>query len=236
MSKLPAIRGARAIVQRRVEPPGGLEYFPTPPWATRALVHHVLPMVLSRAAMRRLARQTAWEPACGEGHMAAVLEESFRDVKATDVFPYGFGGVRDFLDEMYETPLAADWIITNPPFEKVTEFTRLALDRASHGVAMFVRPTALEGVGRYRKIFRERPPALVAQFVERVPIHKGRWEPDGSTATSYCWVVWLTDAPHPTRFGWIPPQCRKSLARAGDVERFGARPEPAACPLLEGTV
>jgi hypothetical protein len=67
------INGARAIMGSRVEPSDSLDYFPTPPWATRALIEKVLPQV----ACRDTGRQIAWEPACGEGHMAEVLAEYF---------------------------------------------------------------------------------------------------------------------------------------------------------------
>jgi hypothetical protein len=48
----------------------------------------------------------------------------------------------------------------------------------------------LEGAERYHKLFADRPPTIVAQFCERVPMVKGRWDPDASTATSYAWFVW----------------------------------------------
>jgi hypothetical protein len=59
-------KGLTSVMARRLEPPDPLDFFCTPPWATRALCKHVLfapggpcPMPLS-----------AWEPAVGEGHMA----------------------------------------------------------------------------------------------------------------------------------------------------------------------
>src|SRR5690606_27106177 len=39
------VNGARAIAARRLEPADSLDYFPTPPWATRALIEVVLPML-----------------------------------------------------------------------------------------------------------------------------------------------------------------------------------------------
>lgn len=224
-----ALKGARAIAHRRTEPTTSLDFFPTPPWGTRALVEHVL-------GRRALKRSLVHEPACGEGHMAAVLEEYAGEVIASDVFPYGFGSCRDFLDEMFLDPIAADWIITNPPFNRALEFTRLALERARWGVAMLVRPTFLHGKGRFAKLYRDTPPTVVAFYVERVPMHRGRWEPDGDTATDYCWLVWKKDAAgalvRPRSPVWIPPS-RKSLTRRGDVARFGAPQPVAAVPLLE---
>src|SRR5262245_14564477 len=97
----------------RQEPADSLDYFPTPPWATRALVEHVFPALGIRPS--DLAGMDALEPACGEGHMAEPLAEYFGRVIATDLHDYGYGEAPvDFLDE--STKLDADWIITNPPF------------------------------------------------------------------------------------------------------------------------
>jgi hypothetical protein len=60
-----------------------------------------------------------------------------------------------------------------------------ALDLANDGVAVLVRTQWIEGASRYWQLFRDRPPALFAPFVERVPMVKGRWDPDASTATAY---------------------------------------------------
>jgi hypothetical protein len=122
-----------------------------------------------------------------------------------------------------EFEVTADWIITNPPFRRAEEFVLKALDRARVGVAVFTRLQWLETVGRYRRLFNEHPPTLVAIFAERVPLHMGRWEPKGSTATGYCWLVWIKGSSPQPPF-WIPPGQRKLCARPDDIERFTKRP------------
>jgi hypothetical protein len=64
----------------------------------------------------------------------------------------------------------------------------------------------------------------VAQFVERVPMTKGRWDPDASTATAYSWFVWskLAPAPGETRLVLIPPGRRSALTKSEDRARFAA--------------
>ena len=112
--------------------------------------------------------------------------------------------------------------MTNPPFNCAVDFVERALQLAERGVAMLVRTQFLEGDGRYKRLFSRRPPQVVAQFVERVPMHRGRWVVDGSTATAYCWLVWLRTLPHDwrhTRAIWIPPS-RKALAKHDDWLRF----------------
>ena len=220
-------KGFTAVMAQRREPPDALDYFPTPLWSTRALFRHVLPAVGVDAI------SSAWEPACGEGHMAAVITEfACASVTASDIFQYGYGTApHDFVND---DPLTRpDWIITNPPFSIACEFTLRALDLANEGVAMLVRTQWIEGVGRYEKLFRDRPPTVYAPFVERVPMVKGRWDPDASTATSYAWFVWRTGAGGSPRIFWIPPGCRVALTCPDDRQRFAAWTlAPADAPLF----
>ena len=214
------INGARALMGSRQEPDDSLDYFPTPPWATRALMQHVMPA--AGLAGRRFG--IAWEPACGEGHIAEVLAEYSDTVIATDIFDYGYGQAPvDFLGEL-PADMVADWIVTNPPFdEKAEAFVLRALEVAREGVAMFFRLQWIPTVGRYNRIFGPTPPTLVAFFSERVPLVKGRWDPDASTATDYVWLVWRKGEAPRAPF-WIPPGCRESLTEADDRVRFTTKP------------
>jgi hypothetical protein len=201
---------SHAVMSQRAEPHDSLDFFPTPPWATRALCEHVLaPLVSPRFSLPLL---SVWEPACGDGAMARPLGEYFGRVTASDVHTYGFGEIRDFLMPQVEEQ-AAHWIITNPPFRLGEQFVRRALTLANQGVAMLVRTAFLESQDRFR-LYSEHPPAIVAQFVERVPMVKGRLQRDASTATAYCWIVWRKGETD-TRFKWIPP-CKKQLDRDAD--------------------
>jgi hypothetical protein len=207
------INGARAIMGSRQEPDDSLDFFPTPPWATRALIEQVLGKEI----------HSVWEPACGAGHMAEVLCEYCDHVTATDIFDYGYGIKHDFLSE-HSTISPRDWIITNPPFGDLTEqFVLRAIERAQIGVAMFVRLQWLESVGRYESIFRDHPPTCIAFFAERVPLCKGEWKPEGATATAYIWLVWIKGQ-HPQAPFWIPPGQRESLTKTDDAARFTQHP------------
>lgn len=210
------------MAQRR-EPADSLDFFPTPAWATRALCEHVL--IGGGWSREQIAKMHVWEPACGEGHMIEPLGEYFYSVLASDVHDYGVEGafVDDFLfpgDHRVVRWLAkSEWIVTNPPFRLAAAFVERALERAKVGVAMLVRTAFIEGVERYETLFSKNRPAILAPFSERVPMFKGRVDAKGSTATSYCWLVW-SKLPHhagQTVVRWIPP-CRRSLERPGDYE------------------
>jgi len=201
-----------AVMQQRVEPHDSLDFFPTPPWATRALCEY-LAIVDPMLSTKRV-----WEPACGEGHMLRPLSEYFELVYGSDIAPYGHGAVRDFLFPGDEP--AFDWIITNPPFRLGEQFAQTMIDRAREGCAILVRTNFLEGIGRYIDLFSQLKPHAILQFTERVPMHKGKLDQFGSTATSYCWIIWKCrpHRPHSQSmpiFVWIPP-CRKRLERPDD--------------------
>ena len=214
-----------AVMAQRREPPDSLDYFPTPPWATRALLEW-----LDERSAGLGGRGTVWEPACGEGHMARPLAERFERVIATDVHDYGFGSVRDFLWPGADEPV--DWIITNPPFRLAAEFIERAHQVARCGIAMLVRTAFLESADRHERLFSKTPPSEILQFVERVPMFRGRLDAGGSTATAYCWLVWrYLRRPAPmTEFHWLPP-CRARLERPGDYPQPPGA-EAAAAPLF----
>lgn len=195
-------------MSQRIEAQDSPDDFPTPPWATRALLEHILNDQCDLASFSCL------EPACGAGHMAKPLKEYFGEVKCSDAYNYGYGPVRDFLDCPYETN-AVDWVVTNPPFRLAEEFVLRALNVARIGVAIFARTVFLESVGRYTRIFRDCPPSRFAQFVERVPLVKGRLDIKATTATGYAWIVWLKPFNHQPKLMWVPP-CRKQLERLSD--------------------
>jgi hypothetical protein len=215
------INGARSIMGSRVEPDDSLDYFPTPPWATRALCEIVLPHIMGGDGHYFKWIGSVWDPACGEGHMSEVLKEYFEEVVASDVHFYNGNNVIDFFTnrpEVYES----DFIITNPPFgDKTIPFILRAIELARVGVAMFLRLQILEGQERYGQIFKPYPPTLAAFFAERVPLCKGRWNPDGGTATAYVWLVWMRDRAPMAPF-WIHPGQREALTKEDDRARFAA--------------
>ena len=193
---------SHAVMAQRAELKNSLDDFPTPPWATRALVEHV---IVSKPLLSAL---TCLEPACGRGHMAVALADYFKEVTAYDVFDYGFGRTADFLKTKHPDQ-SFDWVITNPPFRLGEEFISRAMNIARRGVAMLTRTVFIESVGRYERLFRSNPPSRFAQFTERVPMVKGRVDKKASTATGYAWLVWEKDQLGRSEMVWIPP-CRKT--------------------------
>lgn len=203
------------------------DFYPTPIWAARAGAELV--KLFDPKA------RTCWEPACGAGHMVHALRDYFDHVWASDAYPYDGNAVLDFVAAGVGLP-DADWIVTNPPFILAEEFIRLAYARARRGVAMLLRAAAMETVARFNLMSPggDCPLTVFAPFAERVPMHKGRWEPDGTTAAFYAWLIWLKPALRPQRFmarlfddhhpavHWIAPGAEARLTKPRDAELFGA--------------
>lgn len=207
---------SHAVMAQRTEPNDSPDDFPTPPWATRALLEHVLQDVPDFKGLSCL------EPACGAGHMARVLKDYFGMVEGSDAYSYGYGSVRDFLSDSYASQ-SFDWVITNPPFRLAEEFVERSMSIAREGVAILARTVFLESVGRYNSIFQSNPPSKFAQFVERVPMVRGRLDRRASTATGYAWFVWERKRVAEPRLVWIPP-CRKTLERDSDYGLSAEQP------------
>lgn len=216
-----------AVMAQRSEARDSLDDFPTPPWASRALVEHVI------ERGNPVSQMSVLEPACGRGHMARAFSEYFQKVEASDIHPYGYGQTGDFLRTIYAAD-SFDWVITNPPFKSAEEFIHRAMPIARRGVAVLVRTVFIESVGRFQRIFSQNPPSIFAQFVERVPMVKGRVDRSASTATGYAWIIWEKNGSKYPTLAWVPP-CRKTLERADDysAEYVNRKARPGQKALKE---
>lgn len=134
-----------------------------------------------------------WECACGEGHLAKVLEKHGYDVIGTDLIYRGYGDKEplDFLEEPFEK-FDGD-IITNPPYKYALEFVKKALETINTGnkVAMFLKLQFLEGKKR-RLFFMENPPKIVYVSSSRLNCAKnGDFNKYPSSAVAFAWFVWV---------------------------------------------
>lgn len=212
-----------AVMAQRKEAPDSIDYYPTPPWGTRALCDIVL------GGRDILQRRTAWDPCCGEGDMTRPLIEYFWQTTATDIFDYGYGGMQDFLSDD-PAPADIDWIVMNPPFNAAEAFIKKALSIAEKGVAVFGRINLLEGLERYNEIFAPFPLWAVCPFSERIGLWKGRLNRKG-TSTMYAWFVWRKGWQGDERIIRIPPGTKARLDRPEDWRRAGINADPL--PLMD---
>ena len=98
----------------------GPDFFPTPAWATHALLEN------------EHFEGEVWECACGDGAMSRVLESRDLPVISSDLYERGYGeSGRDFLT----ATRTAENIITNPPYNAAEAFVRVGLQRSRRKLA-----------------------------------------------------------------------------------------------------
>ena len=174
----------------------GPDFFPTPSWATHALIEN-----------EKFAGDI-WECACGDGAMSKVLENVCSNVISTDLHERGYGEAGyDFIG----TERVADNIITNPPYNCAETFVRTGVQQSKKKFALLLRLAFLEGANRARTIFTECPPSRVWVFSERITFYPAGAVKKGSGTTAYAWFVWDSDA-----FAKNPPyNCAETFVRTG---------------------
>ncbi len=172
-----------------------LEFYPTPPSATCALLsveHFDGPI---------------WEPACGKGAISNVLSDAGYDVISTDIGNYGFG--EPSVDFLSETKPRAKHIVTNPPYGRglADRFIRhgLAMTAKTGGsMAMLLNLAGLCHPDRHGSYLRRPPRTIYA--LDRCVCWPGG---DPSQATKYttqhryCWLVWDDKVSTDTTFKWL---------------------------------
>jgi hypothetical protein len=146
---------------------------------------------------------TAWEPACGEGAIANVMERCGATVIRTDIDPAyaGAHAPHDFLTDAGATasvlpsqgPFA---IITNPPYGpqgKLAEaFTRLAVGMTQPlaGIAAMLLPVDWDAAKGRRDLFEDFPGHVTKiTLIDRI-----RWtnlpQSKSGPSQNHAWFVW----------------------------------------------
>src|SRR5205085_8934423 len=116
----------------------GPDFFPTPPWATYALIDN------------ERFQGDIWESACGNGAMSEVLAQTGQRVESSDLYNRGYGEAG--IDFLTAKRRAAN-IITNPPYNAAEGFVHAGLKAADRKFALLLRLAFLEGANRKRTIF-----------------------------------------------------------------------------------
>lgn len=168
----------------------GADFFPTPAWATHALIDN------------EDFTGDIWESACGNGAMSKVLQLTGREVISSDLYDRGYGEAGlDFLNSRRRTAN----IITNPPYNAAEGFVEAGLKAAKNKFALLLRLAFLEGANRQRTIFSDAPPSRVWVFSERITFYPEGAIQKGSGTTAYAWFVWDKEAPGRTELRWFAP-------------------------------
>jgi hypothetical protein len=167
------------------------DLYPTPVDGTESLI----PVLKAMKRPDGLPVKRIWEPACGDGRLARVLEWHGFEVVSTDLreYPgYGEGGL-DFLSEHPKAKWGwdigeIDAIVTNPPFSLAEEFIRRALSMTPN-VAMLLKQTYWNVGGRSAGLWVDHMPDMELKLTWRLAfLAKER----GNSPLMDCmWNVWL---------------------------------------------
>jgi hypothetical protein len=172
----------------------GPDFFPTPAWATHALIEN------------ETFEGDIWECACGNGAMSEVLLQTGNPVFSSDLFDRGYGEPgHDFL----KSKRSASNIVTNPPYNSAEGFVHAGLERSARKFALLLRLAFLEGGNRQRTIFNPCPPSRVWVFSERITFYPLNAERKGSGTTAYAWFVWDKATTSGTELRWLPTGYKK---------------------------
>jgi hypothetical protein len=184
------INGSFKPTAKRNADLSGADFFPTPKWATHALIEN------------EEFSGNIWECACGDGSMSEVLELTQQKIYSSDLYDRGFGDPNiDFLT----STRTSDNIITNPPYNSAEGFITHGLPKAKNKFALLLRLAFLEGKNRANTIFNSNPPSRIWVFSERITFYPAGVKPKGSGTTAYAWFVWDKNAPKTTELKWIQP-------------------------------
>jgi hypothetical protein len=184
------INGAFKPTTKRFADLNGPDFYPTPRWATYALINS------------ELFEGEIWEPACGDGSMSEVLAETGNEIISSDLYDRGYGdaGV-DYL----ATKRRVANVITNPPYNAAEGFVAKSLEVVEKKFALLLRLAFLEGANRANTIFHKNPPSRVWVFSERITFYPKGAVVAGSGTTAYAWFVWDKGNRKPTELAWLKP-------------------------------
>lgn len=156
------------------------DFYSTPAWAVEQLLVHEKFV------------GNVWECACGEGAISRVLSNQggFSSVFSSDLINRGVICDKE-VDFLSDHHIKYDNIITNPPFNKMTEFVYKAKSSANYKIAMFLKTTALEGNKRHKMwVDTHFRFSRMYQFVDRVNFGKEEGTYKNGGMMAFAWFIW----------------------------------------------
>ena len=148
--------------------------------------------------------RNVWECACGEGHLAKVLDAKGLLGRASDLIDRGYGQTESnfyFFSDVWDGD-----ILTNPPYGDAMKFCQHALDCVDEGskVVMLMRIQFLEGQRR-KPFLLANPPKYVYVSSSRLLLAKKAdfVKYNTPSANCYAWYVWEKGFKGETTLRWF---------------------------------
>jgi len=149
------------------------DWYPTPDEVTEV----VLPFLDRKGDV--------WEPCCGDGALARVLERHGHRVIGTDLHDRGYGiGHGPEHDLLKAQRLLAPNVVTNPPFNLAAPIIRHLLSLRPDTLALLLKASFWHAKSR-AALFDENPPARIVALT---------WRPDflnlKRPTMEVMWCIW----------------------------------------------
>ncbi len=161
------------------------DFYPTPESATEILLKHV-PL-----------SGIIFEPCVGDHAIARVVKRRGKlytnDIDKTRDSWFQLDAAKSNSWEDHFAAIAADWVVTNPPFNVAAQIVPLAFEHAREGIAMLLRLSYLEPVENRGAWLNEHPPTTLI-VLPRISF-TGNGKTDNVTVA---WMVWSKS--------WLDPQ------------------------------
>lgn len=151
------------------------DFYPTPPQVTRDILE------------REKFEGNIWEPACGDGSMSKEIIRAGYSVHSSDLIDRGYGTAPlNFL--LHDVTF--DNIVTNPPFNLITQFAYHALMYSRRKVVFLAKLAFLETIER-KSLFENTPLARVYVYSKRIRLDKNivSGKTNGGMI-AFAWFVW----------------------------------------------
>lgn len=150
-----------------------LDFYPTPPLATKAILPHIAQFP-----------GTIWECACGDGAMAKILLENGFAVYAADIVDRGYAFGHSGVDFLAENSARGESIVTNPPFEKSHEFIEHMHKLGVNHIALLLKADFWNAKCR-ESLWAIRPPSKILGLTWRLDFTGA-----GRPHRNCIWCIW----------------------------------------------
>lgn len=171
------------------------DFYPTPPEPVLALLE------AEHSKIRAHGDGKVWEPCCGDGAIAKVMQDRGFDVTGSDIAPRDFGAVLDFLQAK---KALAPAIVTNPPYggDLPEKMLRHAMQLKVRYVAFLLKTTYWSVASRLPLWERYRPAVIypLTWRVDFLAFERGR----GAPVMDVMWVIWRSRVPGHTEYWPLP--------------------------------
>jgi hypothetical protein len=169
-----------------MNPQNPREFYPTPAWATHALLDRFGSTIPDPII----------EPCCGQGHILNVLKKRGHTAAGFDITT-GHDARHVHLYNDF------DAVITNPPFSLAFEILQTIFKARRRFVALLLRLSFLEPTYQREDLLAERPPNHL------IILPRISFTGDGKTDSVTCaWMVWDLAARGEQTISIIPHQAK----------------------------